>query len=276
MHLVNGQPGAFIDITDRGFQYGDGLFETLSVLGGIPLYYSRHIARLKRGCQRLAIPFTRFKALEQEVSSLCRESERAVIKIQISRGAGKKNRGFKSTESMQPTRVVSLSPYPIYPESFKSEGVQTRVCHTRLGINPALAGIKHSNRLEQIIARAEWENAEIWEGILLDADNFVVEGTMTNIFLAAGNTLYTPTIDRCGVAGIMRDLVIELAQRNDVDLVEGRITLGRLLDADELFLTNSIVEIWPVKQMDDRVYSVGPFAKRFINWISECNERQRL
>jgi len=274
MHLVNGQPGAFIDITDRGFQYGDGLFETLSVLDGIPMYYSRHIARLKRGCQRLGIPFTRFNALEQEVNALCRESERAVIKIQISRGAGN-TRGFKCTESMQPTRVVSLSPYPNYPKFLKREGVQTRVCHTRLGINPALAGIKHSNRLEQIIARAEWENAEIMEGILLDADNFVVEGTMTNIFLATGNTLYTPYIDRCGVAGIIRELVIELAQLNNVDLVEGRITLGQLLDADEFFLTNSIVEIWPVKQMDDRVYSMGRFAKRFIDWIDECNERQR-
>ena len=275
MHLVNGQPNALIDIRDCGFQYGDGLFETLSVLDGIPLYYSRHIARLKRGCQRLGILFTDFNALEQEVNSLCRESERAVIKIQITRGAGK-TRGFKSAESVQPTRVVSLSPYPNYPKFLASEGIQTRLCHTRLGINPALAGIKHSNRLEQIIARAEWGNAEIWEGILLDAENFVVEGTMTNIFLATGNKLYTPAIDRCGVAGIMREIVIELALRNNVDLVEGRITLGQLLDADEFFLTNSIVEIWPVKQMGDRVYSIGPYAKRFIGWISECNERQRL
>lgn len=275
MHLVNGQRGAFIDITDRGFQYGDGLFETISVLAGIPLYYSRHIARLKRGCVRLGIPFLDFKVLEQEVYSLCQESEKAVIKIQISRGAGK-TRGFKYAEPMQPTRVVSLSPFPNYPKLLRTEGVLTRICNTRLGINPALAGIKHSNRLEQIIARAEWENAEIWEGVLLDADNFVVEGTMTNIFLVKGNTLYTPDIDRCGVAGIMRELVIGLAQRNDIDFVGGRITLGQLFDADELFLTNSIVEIIPVKQLDDKVYSIGFFAKRFINWISECNERQRV
>ncbi len=255
MILVNGEYKDQIDLSDRGFQYGDGLFETIAVRDGKPVCFDRHLARLKAGCERLLIPFPGTELLTLEAQQLSREATDSVLKIILTRGSG--GRGYRQPDIITTTRVLSLHPFPEYPLVYKNEGVVTRFCNTRLGINPALAGIKHLNRLEQVLARAEWSDPFIQEGIMLDVNDQVIEGTMTNLFYVKNNRLYTSSIDQSGIAGIIRGIIIQIGALIGYPVVEHKFTREQLLSADELFLTNSIIEIWPVRQVDNTAFEKG-------------------
>ncbi len=254
MTLLNGEEKHCIEFSDRGFQYGDGLFETIEILNQTPLFLNRHLQRLKIGCQRMLIPEPDIHQLQEEAFQLAQGSARAVLKIIITRGSG--GRGYRQPDALLPTRLVTLHPFPDYPESYSQQGITVRFCHTRLGINPTLAGIKHMNRLEQIMARAEWNNSDIQEGLMLDIVGNVVEGTMSNFFLIKENILYTPNIKQCGVEGILRSILIFLAKKNQIEIIEKNISKDEVLSADGLFVTNSIIGIWPVKQIEAQQFKV--------------------
>ncbi|WP_119632966.1 aminodeoxychorismate lyase [Methylocaldum marinum] len=263
--LVNGQPTHCVEVADRGFQYGDGTFTTIVVRQELPLFFALHLARLERDCQKLFIPFPGKDSLEVDARKLCAAHPKGVLKIQISRGIG--GRGYRIPEFPQVTRVLSMHPLPDYPPDLRKIGVATRLCKSRLGINPALAGIKHMNRLEQILARAEWNGEEIREGLMLDADGYVIEGTMSNVFLIKKGVLYTPKIDRCGVAGVMRGITIATALEHGIDVLESRVTLEELDAADEVFLTNCVIGLWPVSRYEHRTYGVGPITQEIDRWL---------
>ena len=267
MMLVNGECREHIEISDRGFQYGDGLFETIAIINGQPVFFDRHIDRLTAGCRRLYIPFPGAELLAFEAKKLCRHSSKAVLKLILTRGSG--GRGYRQPDVIQTTRVLSLFPFPDYPDSYKEQGITARFCHTRLGLNPALAGIKHLNRLEQILARAEWTNSDIQEGIMLDIDEHVIEGTMTNLFYTKNNTLYTSSLDRSGVAGIMRNIIISISSDHDLSVIEHTFTKDELLSADEVFVCNSIIGIWPVKQIANVYLPVGLITRQIQNWLAQ-------
>jgi 4-amino-4-deoxychorismate lyase len=154
------------------------------------------------------------------------------------------------------------------PPELWTEGVEVRFCRSRLGINPSLAGVKHLNRLEQILARAEWPLGGVREGLMLDTDGHVAEGTMTNLFLAKPGALITPKLDLCGVAGVMRALVFEAAGELGLTIEETRILPDELYAADELFLTNSVVGVWPVRRLEDRTFPVGPVTREVSRWLA--------
>ncbi|TRW89506.1 aminodeoxychorismate lyase [Candidatus Methylobacter oryzae] len=283
MILINGESKNHIEISDRGFQYGDGLFETIEVRDGQAVFLERHLERLNSGCQRLHIPFLDTELLRCEAGRLCREwtrgqhSFRAVLKIIVTRGSG--GRGYRQPDTIQPTRVLSLHPYPDYPQIYSEQGIVARICTSRLGLNPSLAGIKHLNRLEQVMARAEWNDSSIQEGLMLDFDEHVIEGTMTNLFYIKNNNLYTAILTQTGVAGIMRGVIMMLAADHGLSVVEHTFTKNQLLSADEVFVCNSIIGIWPVKQIERTYFSVGPVTRniqiqldRFINM--ELNNEQ--
>jgi 4-amino-4-deoxychorismate lyase len=261
MYLLNGERGQSIDAADRGFQYGDGLFETIEVSNGKPLFLGRHLARLTNGCRRLLIPAPDWALLTQEALQVSATSERAVLKLIVTRGCG--GRGYRQPSRILPTRLFSLHPFPDYPSHFQTEGVVARFCRLRLAISPALAGIKHMNRLEQILARAEWRDDDMQEGLMLDSNDHVVEGTMTNLFMVKEGVLYTPVVTECGVAGIVREIVMEFAQSNNIVLLEKQIDKQALLRADEIFVTNSVIGVWPVKQLEQNRFGVGRLTKAF-------------
>ena len=148
MIIVNGVKQHNIDVSDRGFQYGDGLFETIEVKNGQPVFLRQHLARMKLGSRRLLIPFPDDKVVTKEIYLLARNSSHAVLKLILTRGKGR--RGYRHPGNIQPTRVLSLHPFPEYPFKLKEQGINTRFCRCRLGLNPSLAGIKHLNRLEQV------------------------------------------------------------------------------------------------------------------------------
>lgn len=268
MYLLNGAPGHYVDVADRGFQYGDGLFETIEVLNRRPLFLDRHLKRLAHGCRRLLIPMPQSELLAAEARQLALESDRGVLKIMVTRGSG--GRGYRQPEPIQPTRLLGLHPYPDYPENFQTQGIRARFCWQRLSINSALAGIKHLNRLEQILARAEWRDDDIQEGLMLDTEERVVEGVMSNLFAVKAGQLYTPSLAGCGVAGIIRELVIGFACDIGLPVHESPLDQVEVLAADELFVTNSVIGIWPVRRLEQRVLEVGPLTRRLQSLLNQA------
>lgn len=246
--LVNGEITADISVRDRGLQYGHGLFETIAVKDGELKYWDQHMDRLIDGCARLFIKSPDLSLLLKEASSLAAQTKgKAVLKIVYTCGAG--GRGYKAPEQMYPTRILSLSDWPNYPEENFHSGVTVRLCETRLGINSSLAGIKHLNRLEQVLARSEWNDSEIAEGLMLDQQGLLKEATMSNVFFVKDNTLCTPDLSQCGVAGIMRKAVLDQAENLSVRTYIDDFTPADIFQADEVFLTNSLIGIWPIKKI---------------------------
>jgi 4-amino-4-deoxychorismate lyase len=274
MILVNGQEAASIAVLDRGFQYGDGCFSTLEIRDGLPVLLSRHLQRLARDCAQLHIPCTDadVAVLADEARRLAAAGRDGVLKIILTRGAG--GRGYRCPEPPQPSRVLSFHPRPVYPQTWFEDGVTVRLCRLRLGINPALAGAKHLNRLEQVLARQEWTDAETAEGLLLDAAGWVAEGTLSNVFWLRDGVLQTPRLDRCGVAGVMRELVLELAGRLGITVRQGRYRLPQVLQADEVFLTNSLIGLWPVRRLQERQWQPGPYTRRLAAAVEQAKQRE--
>jgi 4-amino-4-deoxychorismate lyase len=267
MILVNGECREYIEISDRGFQYGDGLFETIAVINGHPVFIDRHIDRLNAGCCRLYIPFPGTELLTFEAQKLCQPASNAVLKLILTRGSG--GRGYRQPDVIQTTRVLSLHPFPDYPVSYKEQGIVARFCDTRLGLNPGLAGIKHLNRLEQVLARAEWTDPAIQEGIMLDMNQHVIEGTMTNLFYVKNDILYTSSLTLAGVAGIMRGIVMAMSSDYGLSSIEHTFTKDELLSADEVFICNSIVGIWPIKQIANTCFPVGVRTRQLQIWLAQ-------
>jgi 4-amino-4-deoxychorismate lyase len=252
--LLNGQPADQIPISDRGLQYGDGLFETLAVVDSCPRFWERHMARLTRGETVLGMPLSDKSLLRQEGDSLCDGCKRAVLKLIITRGSG--GRGYRPPESPEPRRILLLHPWPDYPESWFKKGVQLRLCETRWSRNRRLAGVKHLNRLEQVLARQEWRNPQIAEGVMLDEEARVISVTQGNLFLVKNDRLYTPDLTHAGIAGVMRQLVIEAAERLGIPLQIGDVSLEQLRRADALFVTNTLLGLCPVAGLEGRTYAV--------------------
>ena len=253
--LVNGAATDVIAVADRGVQYGDGLFETIKITAGAAEFWDRHLARLAFGCGRLAIPAPDNGLLRREAMQLCEGAANGVLKIIVTRGQG--GRGYCPPEPVTPSRIVALYPAPDHPESWAREGVRLHICETRLADQPRLAGLKHLNRLEQILARSEWSDADTAEGLMCDYSDAVIEGTMSNLFLVRNGALHTPDLTRCGVAGIMRAVILEIARNLGFEIEVRRIERSDLDEADEVFVTNSVIGIWPVRAIENRKLRPG-------------------
>ena len=223
--------------------------------------------RLRLGCERLRIPCPDTDQLLEEVSREIGSADRAVIKIIVTRGVG--GRGYRPPETARPNRIVFRFPWPEFPQDAWNLGVQVRVCSTRLGINPALAGLKTLNRLEQVLARSEWGKSSIAEGLMLDPDGHVIEGTMSNLFVLRDESLITPDLSRCGTAGVMRELIIDTARARDLPVIVAEIDPAELLSADGLFLSNSLIGIWPISILSGRVFDGGAIDADLVDEVME-------
>jgi 4-amino-4-deoxychorismate lyase len=245
--LRNGRPVAGVPVTERGLAYGDGLFETLKVVAGHPQFLELHLARLARDCVRLDMQLD-LPRLRHEIAAAVRQGHSGVLKSIVTRAAA--TRGYQAARNTPTERLLLF-----YPQSFPavpvlSTGVSVRVCRQRLAEQPALAGMKHLNRLEQVLARAEWSDPAIAEGLVLDTAGRLIEGVASNVFLVRAGSVHTPRLHRCGVAGVIRELLLRSVGAIGVPLRETDLTLDDLLQADEVFLTNSVVGIQPVLKID--------------------------
>jgi len=261
--LINGEAKETISIHDRGLQYGDGLFETMAVRNGKIHLWEAHWQRLSLGCEKLSITLPNKETLEKEIALLCENKgeTKFVIKLIVTRGEGR--RGYRFTAEQNVTRILSSHAWPDYPESYQAEGVAVRYCETTLSENTKLAGIKHLNRLEQVLARNEWDTDEFQEGLMLTAHGNVVDGTVSNIFTVLDNKIFTPDLSMCGVAGVMRKKIIHIAKERGFAVYEKEFSKSELEMADELFLSNSLFGIWPIRIIaKTRFTKVGKVTKQ--------------
>ncbi|NII53514.1 aminodeoxychorismate lyase [Luteibacter sp. SG786] len=242
-----------VSVSDRGFTYGDGLFETVRVVHGRAPLWPRHAGRLASGCERLRIPAPDMTAVLGEVLRLCAGLDDAVARITLTRGAGA--RGYAPPPAPRPTLAVTVSPLALDPSAGR-DGVAVRLCATRLAVQPLFAGMKHLNRLEQVMARGEWDDPAIAEGLMLDTDGHLVSATAANLFAVFDGRLATPPVDRCGVAGVARAEVMDV---RDVEQV--RLNPDRLMAADEVFLTSAVRGILPVRVFATRSWQPGPVTR---------------
>lgn len=253
--LVDGQYQSELPCDDRGLQFGDGVFETIAVAQQAPLLASAHIERLKKGCERLKLPFHDFDALFDDLNMLCRGQQRAVAKIIITRGSSRQ--GYFPPSASVCRRLVSISAWPEHMISLRSEGIAAKYCETRLSANAQLAGFKHLNRLEQVLASLELRDQVEREGFMLDALDQVICGTRSNLFCQIGSTIYTPPIVHCGILGIMRGRVMAALSALGVTVEVQILTKADLARADALFITNSLIGIWPVLSLAGREYAIS-------------------
>jgi len=264
--IINGLPGELLSANDRGLTYGDGVFRTILVREGRPLHWQQHYDKLQHDCSALAIECPSRQILTAELEQLLRIRSDGIAKIIITRGTGA--RGYAPSANPQVTRILSITPPPLYPVSFASAGVSVHLCRLRLGHQSRLAGIKHLNRLENVLAAAEWNNADIPEGLLLDEASHIIEGTRSNLFLVKQGALYTPDLSRCGVAGLQRQRVMDWAKQHGVECKVADLQMEALLAADEVFLVNSIIGLWPVREITGfhRVYF--PVSLQIQDWLN--------
>lgn len=267
MMLINGTVSTQLDARDRGLHYGDGVFTTLRVRDGVAALWEQHAARVQAGCRHLGIALPDSAQLHAEAQQVCAGVTRGVLKIVITRGVG--GRGYAPPRAGTPTRIVALYPWPEFPATHWREGVAVRVNTMRLARNPRLAGIKHLNRLEQVLARAEWGDAGIAEGLMLDDANQVIEATAANIFVVRDGALLTPRLHDCGVAGVMRAEIMQLAQLGGLSVQECALSLDDVRDADEIFLTNSVIGVWPVRKLDTLAKPIGPRTRAIAAWLEQ-------
>ncbi len=254
--LVDGEPANSVPLDDRAVQYGDGLFETFRVEAGVAQFLQRHLARLAAGCERLGFPAVDWPGIRDEVEAFVADESDGVLKLVLTRGSSR--RGYAIADATPVRRILCLSAAPHWPGEPARAGIRMRVCDTRLAIQPRLAGIKHLNRLEQVLARREWQDETIREGLMCDTQARVIEGTMSNVFLVHDGVLHTPRLGNCGVAGVMRSVIIDLATQAAVPLEIRDLSRQDVQQADELFICNSLIGIWPVVCIDGmKNYTVG-------------------
>ena len=262
--LVDGEISSHVSAADRGLQYGDGLFETLAVQHGLPRFWQLHMDRLAVGFELLSLKPVPQNVLLREVQTVSAGRTNCVVKIIITRGES--GRGYAPAVASEPCRVVSAHPLPADIDREAMEGIRMRICQLRLAIQPALAGIKHLNRLEQVLARAEWTDPGVKEGLLLDSEDHVICGVASNIFLVGGGRLLTPRMDRCGVRGVMRSAVLKAFKPR---CEQRRVTIDMLPEAEEVFVCNSVRGIVPVNRIDDWVYDTGPVTREVQDWLRQ-------
>ncbi|MEX2130211.1 MAG: aminodeoxychorismate lyase [Pseudohongiellaceae bacterium] len=259
--LINGEPEERISINDRGLLYGDGLFETIRVIQGRPVLWKKHFQRLLRGCSALSIDISPDNVVRDLQKLLDLSPADGIVKIIISRGAG--GRGYQPPENTTPTRILQFHALPADLELQAEQGIKVMICRQTIG-QGTLAGHKHLNRLEQVLAAREITDG-FTEGLMLNIDSELIEGTRSNLFIARNSQLFTPDLRLSGVSGVMREYLLEyLRAAGQVVSIEP-IPLQSLYNADEAFLCNSVAGIWPIVRVQhtDAAYDfpIGPMTR---------------
>lgn len=267
--LVNGKAIEVLSVFDRGLAYGDGVFRTLKVRAGHPLNWPLHYEKLAADCAAIGIAPPSEALLRDEAGCLAESSGDCVLKMIVTRGESA--RGYAVPGGIEPTRILMASPLPQYPASYATGGIRVRLCATRLAPQPRLAGVKHLNRLENVLARQEWSDPGIAEGLMLDPDGNVIEGIKSNLFILKGNILSTPDLGRCGVAGVQRARIMGLAGKLDLAVETADIPWVKVQEADEIVLCNSVAGVWQVSELAGKKRSIGHLAAS-LNKLLDNNE----
>jgi 4-amino-4-deoxychorismate lyase len=265
--LLDGERSTCIPLDDRALHYGDGLFETVLSCHGVPCLWRRHLDRLAAGADRLGLPCPDSVLLRDELAQVSGGLDRGIVKIILTRGGG--GRGYRPPAPSLPRRLLMAYALPVDSGRAADTGVLVRDCMTPASINPALAGIKHLNRLDQVLARAEWDDPDIAEGLMCDADGLLVGGTMSNLFVWDGRGLATPPVARAGIAGTVRDLTMELAAAAGIACAVRPIPRAELAHATGVFLTNARIGVWPVARLGAQGFDLTRLPEGLLRQIRQ-------
>lgn len=263
---VDGVAADAIDALDRGLHYGDGLFETIACRAGRPRFLTLHLQRLTEGCARLGIRGVDATVLTAQIEQLAATEADCVLKLIVTRGSATA-RGYGAHGDELARTVLLQYPWPSEDPACWEQGVAVRTAVGRLGENPALAGLKHLNRLEQVMIRAEWSDPGIQEALVFGSSGALVSGTMSNVFLVTDGRIMTPAIIGAGIRGVMRRVVMREAERGGLSITETTLDAAALSQAQELFLTNARIGIWPVRALDGEVRRIGPVTRQLQQWL---------
>lgn len=266
-YLINGESDYGLSPLDRGLAYGDGVFRTIRVMQGVADTWNLHYQKLVQDCAALNIACPAQELLLDDIARLFTPNEQAVAKVLVTRGLGP--RGYAIPDDSTPTRIVIRQPFPVYPHTNTTDGVNLHLCSLRLSHQPRLAGIKHLNRLENVLARSEWSDDSFADGLLLDEDGMVIECTMSNVFARFDQTLITPVLDKCGVAGITRQRILDNAENLSYTAEVREITLDELMRADEVIICNSLYGAWQVRSLNGRRWPAQRLANRISTLLQE-------
>ncbi len=282
--LINGEFSKHISVIDRGLSYGDGLFETMSwsylddekVLG--VEFWDRHMERIKQGCSitKIKLPPTEILInYKEKILNEClgKGIKNGVLKIVITRGIG--GRGYKFEKEIVPTVIFLSFPSKEISKKALNTGVKLRFCEFPIFENSILAGLKHLNRIDSVMARSEWEEDEFFDGIMLDNSENIIDGTMTNVFFSKNNVLYTPIIKKSGINGIMRQVVIDNAKLFFKGVCEIEIKRNTISTFDEMFITNSLIKILPVSHLSNKKFKTTNATKEMIQFFFKKNKRSK-
>ena len=260
---------ATVSVFDHGYLYGDGIYETMRAYKGTLFLLDRHLGRLQQSAQyihmKLPMPLDEIGGALKE-SLRVNNLENAYVRIQISRGPGEI--GLDPALCPKPTMVIVAKPFKDYPAEYYENGVRVAIVNTRrnhpLALNPAIKG---TNFLNNILAKVESIQAGAYEGIMLNWEGFVAEGTISNIFMVKAGTLVTPSLSVGILEGVTRGLVLDLAKRENIQSRQAAFTPQELYSADECFITNTTIEVMPVTVVDGKNIGngkPGPITKAMM------------
>ena len=286
LSLINGEFKDSISVYDRGLAYGDGFFETMlwdsleeknETNVGVE-FWLRHLRRIKDGCQLMQInlPFDEEIIRQRNLilKASLKEKKSGLLKMVVTRGVG--GRGYKFERNMTPTIIFLSLPKPKVKKEYFKPGVVVKICKTQLSKNTNLFGYKHLNRLDSVLARSEWEDKNIFEGVFVDSKKNILEGTMTNIFFVHEKTLITPPIIDSGINGVMRQVIIDKAKFFFDKLVIQKINLRDVEKFDQMFLTNSVLKVIPVIRFEKKKFIKKKNVIDLINFFNCKNDREKL
>jgi len=264
---VNGHKTDTVSVLDRGFSYGDGIFTTIKVKRGQCLLLTQHLVRLQHGITTLAITQIDFKLLLDDLTNKARQLDDGVLKVIITRGIGQ--RGYSSVGCESPTIVISTGSLPAIYQEWQQQGIAVGISTIALGINPLTAGIKHLNRLEQVLVKQQIDQNQWLDAIVLDCQACVIETSMANLFWRTGDKVFTPSLDFSGVNGLMRQQVIDHLTAKGVSVSQDRFKLSSVMDADEVFMTNCLMGITPINMIESKAFTLGETAKDLIKVLTD-------
>jgi len=262
--LVNGVQQNYIDIENRGLAYGDGLFTTAKIQNGHIQYFTAHIERLLSGCKKLGIAPPSREELINELSTVAKNYSLAVLKVMITACSG--GRGYARAKRNEHDLIIMVHDFPKHYDAQASTGIKLGISKQQLGVNPMLAGLKHLNRLEQVLLRQELTSRADDDLLVTNINNEVIEATSANVFLFLRGKLHTPDINQSGVNGIMRQAIL---QRYPETIVKP-FTLAELTKVEAMFICNCVMGVMPVATFNGRDLTMSP-VQDVRNSMKEAN-----
>ena len=254
---VNGQQVTQINITDRAFAYGDGLFTTAKVEHGKVVFINEHLQRLLKGCEQLKLPQPDIKAIKIKITKLALIYPEAVLKVVVTAGQG--GRGYSRQGTGELTVVISLFQFPNHYHQWQQQGIILGISKQRLGINPMLSGIKHLNRLEQVLIRAELDERREDDLVVLNINEQVIETSCANIYWLKQGVLYTTDLAYSGVDGIMRQHLLKVYPQTKIV----KANIDSITSADNIFICNTVMGIVPVREFNGNTLPINTLGDVF-------------